>query len=71
MIFKVFYQENLKEVPVREKTKIAYLEASSDKEVRQRLASKNYNIELVQELSEAHLEYEKQNPDFILWDEKE
>ena len=28
MIFKVFYQEKLTEVPVRENTKVLYLEAT-------------------------------------------
>ncbi|WP_416827009.1 DNA-dependent RNA polymerase subunit epsilon [Ectobacillus polymachus] len=61
MIFKVFYQESALEVPVREKTKVLYIEAESEREVRTKLIAKGYNIELIQELAGAHLEYEKQN----------
>lgn len=61
MIFKVFYQESALEVPVREKTKVLYLKAESEREVRTKIIPKGYNIELIQELAGAHLEYEKQN----------
>lgn len=61
MIFKVFYQESALEVPVREKTKVLYIEAESEREVRTKLIAKGYNIELIQELAGAHLEYEKQH----------
>ncbi|MBO9130338.1 DNA-directed RNA polymerase subunit epsilon [Bacillus sp. 165] len=64
MIFKVFYQENALQVPVRENTKTVYVEAESEKDVRIKLAKFNYNIELVQPLSGAHLEYEKQSEAF-------
>ncbi|MCL6588081.1 MAG: DNA-dependent RNA polymerase auxiliary subunit epsilon family protein [Anoxybacillus sp.] len=64
MIFKVFYQENLNEVPVREKTKTLYIEALSERDVRQKLKERNFNIEYIQPLEGAHLEYEKQNPNF-------
>ncbi len=66
MIFKVFYQENLLEVPVREETKSLYVEADSVQAVRAQLADRNYNIEFVQEVTGAHLEYEQQNEDFEL-----
>ncbi len=37
MIFKVFYQEKMTEVPVRENTKVLYLEADSERDVRAKL----------------------------------
>lgn len=64
MIFKVLYQEKLTEVPVREHTKSVYVEADSVKEVIKKLSDRNYNIEFIQELDEAHLNYEKENENF-------
>lgn len=64
MIFKVIYQETKNEVPVRENSKSIYIEANSVVEVRKKLSHLPYNIEFIQELSDAHLEYEKQNPNF-------
>lgn len=64
MIFKVFYQENLDEVPVREKTNTLYIKAESEREVRQKLKNRAINIEYIQPLEGAHLEYEKQSPNF-------
>lgn len=64
MIFKVFYQENPDEVPVREKTKTLYIEAESERDVRQKLKNRTINIEYIQPLEGAHLEYEKQSPNF-------
>lgn len=66
MIFKVLYQELPYEVPVRERTKSLYVEADSIRDVRQKLSDRNYNIELIQELDEAHLNYEKQSEHFSL-----
>lgn len=66
MIFKVLFQDDLIEVPVRERTKTIYVEAGSVKDVRKKLINRNYNIELIQELNEAHLEYEKQSEQFVL-----
>lgn len=64
MIFKVFYQESKFEVPVRERTKSLFVEAEYERDVRKKLASRNYNIEFIQEISGAHLEYEKQSENF-------
>lgn len=64
MIYKVYYQELALEVPVREKTKTVYVEAESEREVRAKLLPFNYNIELVQALTGAHLEFEKQSQNF-------
>ncbi|MBD8031593.1 MULTISPECIES: DNA-dependent RNA polymerase subunit epsilon [Solibacillus] len=66
MIYKVYYQENITEIPVRENTKTLYLEASSEREVRHYLKDRNYNIELVQLLEGNYLEYEQNSPNFRL-----
>ncbi len=66
MIFKVLYQETPREIPVRERTKSLYLEAESVREVRKKLSDRNINIEYIQQLDEAHLEYEQQSEDFQL-----
>ncbi|KGR73743.1 DNA-dependent RNA polymerase subunit epsilon [Ureibacillus sinduriensis] len=66
MIYKVYYQENAQEVPVRENTKSLYLEAASEREVRSYLKDRNYNIEYIQLLEGNYLEYEKNSPNFHL-----
>lgn len=66
MIYKVYYQEHKTEIPVRENTKSLYLEAASEREVRSYLDDRNYNIELVQLLEGAYLEYEKNSVNFKL-----
>ena len=37
MIYKVYYQENMLQVPVRENTKSMYIEADSERSVRAKL----------------------------------
>lgn len=64
MVFKIYFQENIKEVPVREKTKVLYVEGESVRDVRKKIADRGYNVELVQEVSGAFLDYEKQNEDY-------
>lgn len=66
MIFKVLYQDLSKEMPVRERTKSIYIKADSIKDVRKKLIDRDYNIEFIQILDQAHLEYEKRSEDFIL-----
>ncbi|MGN7477178.1 DNA-dependent RNA polymerase subunit epsilon [Solibacillus silvestris] len=66
MIYKIYYQESITEIPVRENTKTLYLEASSEREVRHYLKDRNYNIELVQLLEGNYLEYEQNSPNFSL-----
>ena len=66
MIYKVYYQESITEIPVRENTKTVYVEASSEREVRNYLKDRNYNIELVQLLEGNYLEYEQNSPNFRL-----
>lgn len=60
-VFKVFYQENLTDRIIREDTFTKYFEAESETEVRRILGDSGYNIEFIEELSDAHLNYEKEN----------
>jgi DNA-dependent RNA polymerase auxiliary subunit epsilon len=64
MIYKVYYQENVLEVPVRENTKSLYIEASSEREVRYALKDRKYNIEFVQLLEGNHLSYEQASENY-------
>ncbi|XJZ29044.1 DNA-dependent RNA polymerase subunit epsilon [Bacillota bacterium Lsc_1132] len=64
MIFKVYYQESITEVPVRENTQTLYIEGESEKDVRTKLNDRGFNIEYVQEVKGAFLEYEKQSEHF-------
>jgi len=66
MIFKVLYQDIKNEVPVRERTKSIYIEADSIRDVRKKLTDRDYNVEYIQALDEAHLNYEKQSESFKL-----
>ncbi|WP_018662971.1 DNA-dependent RNA polymerase subunit epsilon [Heyndrickxia acidiproducens] len=66
MIYKVYYQENIEEVPVRENTKTFYMEAASERDVRQKLKDRQINIEYIQLLEGKYLEYEKQQENFKL-----
>ncbi|WP_419883689.1 DNA-dependent RNA polymerase subunit epsilon [Peribacillus sp. B-H-3] len=65
MTFKVYYQVNATEVPVRENTKTIYVEGESERDVRLKLKSEPYNIEFVQAVQGAYYDYEKEhNEDF-------
>ncbi|KKB73968.1 MULTISPECIES: DNA-dependent RNA polymerase subunit epsilon [Bacillus] len=64
MIYKVFFQSSNDEVPVREKTDSIFVEAQSERDVRSKLKSYNYNIEFIQEVEGAFLEFEKQSEKF-------
>jgi DNA-dependent RNA polymerase auxiliary subunit epsilon len=64
MVFKVYFQERITEVPVREKTKVLYVEGESVRDVRKKIADRGYNVELVQQVTGAFLEYEQQNDDY-------
>ena len=66
MIFKVLYQEQATEVPVRERTDSMYVEAETERKVREQLKNKGFNIEYIQVLDEEHLAYEKQSEDFAV-----
>ncbi|MBX0356608.1 DNA-dependent RNA polymerase subunit epsilon [Halobacillus sp. Nhm2S1] len=64
MIFKVLYQELASEVPVRERTDSMYVEAETERQVREKLKNEGFNIEYIQVLDEDHLEYEQQSEDY-------
>ena len=64
MIFKVYYQQSITEVPVRENTKTLFVEGESVRDVRTKIADRGYNVEFVQVVTGAFLEYERQNEDF-------
>ncbi|WP_088104934.1 DNA-dependent RNA polymerase subunit epsilon [Halalkalibacter urbisdiaboli] len=64
MIFKVYYQINFDQVPVRETTESIYVEGESESDVRKKLAPRKYNIEFITPISGAHLEYEQSREDF-------
>ncbi|MFC5541985.1 MAG: DNA-directed RNA polymerase subunit epsilon [Bacilli bacterium] len=66
MIYKVYYQENPDEVPIRENTKSLYLEADSEREVREYLKDRRILIEYIQLLEGKYLDYEKNSPNFRL-----
>lgn len=66
MIFKVLYQNSPDEVPVRERTKSLYIQADSERDVRKKLIDRDFHIEFIQELDEAHLEYEKRSEHFVM-----
>ncbi|GEN88138.1 DNA-directed RNA polymerase subunit epsilon [Oceanobacillus sp. FSL W8-0428] len=66
MIFKVLYQASQDQVPVRERTESLYVEAQSVREARSKISDRNINIEYIQVLDEAHLEYEKSTGKFEL-----
>jgi DNA-dependent RNA polymerase auxiliary subunit epsilon len=64
MIFKVYYQVNIAEVPIRENTQILYVEGKSVRDVRHKLKQKPFNVEYVEVVEGAYLDYEKQNEDY-------
>ncbi|MEH7414254.1 DNA-directed RNA polymerase subunit epsilon [Neobacillus drentensis] len=64
MIFKVYYQESITQVPVRENTKTIFVKGESVVDVRKKIADRGFNVEYVQEVKGAYLEYEQQNEDF-------
>ncbi|WAA13234.1 DNA-dependent RNA polymerase subunit epsilon [Fervidibacillus halotolerans] len=64
MIFKVFVQQSKDEIPLRERTKALFIEAESERDIRKKLKNTPYLIEYIQPLTDAHLEYEKQDENF-------
>ncbi|MFS0782467.1 DNA-dependent RNA polymerase subunit epsilon [Bacillus sp. 1P06AnD] len=64
MIYKVYYQDTMLEIPVREKTKTMFVQSESVLKVRRSLKDKNLNIEYIGPVEGAYLEYEKQNEDY-------
>ena len=66
MIYKVYFQELRNEIPVRERTKTLFIEAETERAVRNKLVDRNYNVEFIQQLDEAHLAYEKKSENFTM-----
>lgn len=67
MVFKIYYQPTKMQNPKRENTRSMYVEADSKVTVMNAVEHQtDYNIEQVEALDDATLEYEKQNPDFKL-----
>ncbi|MEC2074767.1 DNA-dependent RNA polymerase subunit epsilon [Metabacillus fastidiosus] len=64
MIYKVYFQEKLTEVPVRERTNTLYIKGNTEGEVRLKLKDRHYNIEYIQPLDGAYLDYEQQNENY-------
>ena len=64
-MYKIFYQESRTNVPVRERTKVLYMEASSVTEVRRRLQDTEYNIEYIQKIFGPFLDYEMKSIAFF------
>lgn len=73
MIYKVFYQDRKDRSPRRETTKALYVEVEAANELEGRIKVRelvqektSYNVELVELLSDAHLNYEKETGAFQL-----
>lgn len=67
MIFKVYYQPTKKESPRRENTECLYLEADSEVQARSLVEEQTeYNIEFIEQLDGATLEYEQQSINYQL-----
>lgn len=64
MIYKVYYHENVHQVPVRENTKSLYVEAESEKDVRDQLRGRQIMIEFIQKLEGDHLKYEQASEEY-------
>lgn len=68
MTFKVYYQPSKKSNPKRENTHVMYFEAKDEVEARHLVETHfpEYNVEFIESLDEATLEYEKQSVNFKL-----
>jgi DNA-dependent RNA polymerase auxiliary subunit epsilon len=64
MVFKVYYQVITTEVPIREYTQTLYVDAPSVRSVRQMLKTKPFNVEHIEEVKGAYLDYEKLQEDY-------
>lgn len=64
MIFKVFFQASINEVPVRENTKTLFVEAETVRDVYSKIAERKLNVEYIQPVRGAYLDYEQQNENF-------
>ena len=67
MIFKVYYQPTKTQNPKRENTQSLYIDAADQHAARLAVESNtDYNVELIEQLSEKALAYEQQSPNFKL-----
>lgn len=68
MTFKVYYQPSKKSNPKRENTHVMYFEAKDEVEARHLVEThfSECNVEFIEALDEATLEYEKQSVNFKL-----
>ncbi len=66
MIYKVLYQNDVLEVPVRENTQCMYVESDSERTVREKLHELPIQVEFIQLLEGNHLEYEQSSEHFIV-----
>ncbi|WP_134645250.1 DNA-directed RNA polymerase subunit epsilon [Weissella cibaria] len=67
MIFKVYYQPTKTQNPKRENTQSLYIDAADQPVARFSVESNtDYNVELIEQLSEKALAYEQQSPNFKL-----
>lgn len=67
MIFKVYYQPTKTQNPKRESTQSLYIDAADQPAARLAVESNtDYNVELIEQLSEKALAYEQQSPNFKL-----
>ncbi|MBJ7659913.1 DNA-directed RNA polymerase subunit epsilon [Weissella confusa] len=67
MIFKVYYQPTMKQNPKRENTHSLYIDAVDQPAARLAVETNtDYNVELIEQLSEKALAYEQQSPNFKL-----
>lgn len=66
MIYKVYYQPNRDDVPVRENTESLFLEAESEQEVRKLLKDRPINVEFITPISGKALEYEQKKENYKL-----
>lgn len=64
MIFKVYYQDNVSEAPIRENTKSFFIKASSERHVRTLLKGRDINIEFIKPIEGEYLAYEESKEDF-------
>lgn len=65
MVFKIYYQETKAQNPKRENTEVMYVEGDDLPTVRYKVEhNTTHNIEFIEELSTAALEYEKNSVNF-------
>ncbi|GEO68551.1 DNA-directed RNA polymerase subunit epsilon [Levilactobacillus acidifarinae] len=67
MIYKVYYQEDMKRNPKREDTHALYLEAPTEVEARALVeAHTDHNIEFIEAIEGDTLAYEQKDPNYKL-----